>query len=111
MNYRQHFESAVEAIRRVICPTGKSATACASILSSPDRKNISVFPNPNQFYNSRRLVPTRGALRGRHGMMLLRTAKTCGPDAPTLASSLAELSAQATVARKPGHRGEHEISR
>jgi hypothetical protein len=87
MNYRQHFESAVEAIRRVICPTGKSATACASILSSPDRKNISVFPNPNQFYNSRRPVPTRGALRGRHERWVRDAmdaaasgARECGPD-------------------------------
>ncbi len=47
---------------------------------------------------------------------LLRTAKSCGPDAPTLASSLAEvLSAlpgsdktlvrEMTVAKEPGHRG------
>ena len=41
-----------------------------------------------------------------------RTAKPCGPDAPTLASSSWEASfSGATVARKPGHRGEHEISR
>ena len=51
-----------------------------------------------------------------------RTAKSCGPDAPTLASSFAEASAGptgpnsppirgATVAKKPGRRGEHEISR
>ena len=44
-------------------------------------------------------------------MTLSRTAKSCGPDAPTLASSLAELSAQTTVAKEPGHRGEHEGSR
>src|SRR5260370_5768256 len=37
-------------------------------------------------------------------MVLLRTAKTCGPDAPTLASSLRRYP-QATVAREPGHRG------
>ena len=54
--------------------------------------------------------------------MLQRTAKSCGPDAPTLASSLAEvLSArpgsektlirEMTVAKQPGHRGEHDISR
>src|SRR6202012_4381094 len=41
----------------------------------------------------------------------MRTAKSCGPNAPMLASSLAELFREATVARKPGHRGEHEISR
>src|SRR4029077_13450251 len=54
--------------------------------------------------------------------MLLRTAKSCGPDAPTLASSSRDgVSAQpgadrpqipqATVAKEPGHRGEREISR
>jgi len=41
----------------------------------------------------------------------LRTVKSCGPDAPTLASSFAERSAQAMVATKPGHQGEREISR
>ena len=39
-----------------------------------------------------------------------RTAKSCGPDAPTLASSLRRES-QATVANKPGHRGEREGNR
>src|SRR5258705_10858499 len=43
-------------------------------------------------------------------MMLKRTAKSCGSDAPGLASSLRE-DAQATVSNKPGHRGEHEVSR
>jgi hypothetical protein len=47
--------------------------------------------------------------------MLQRTAKSCGPDASTLASSLAELKSaqpgldktypQATVAKEPDHRG------
>ncbi len=42
-----------------------------------------------------------------------RTAKSCGPGAPTLALSPQgmETSLRATVARKPGHRGEHEASR
>src|SRR5258706_13340443 len=43
-------------------------------------------------------------------MMLMRTAKSCGSDAPGLASSLRE-DAQATVTTKPGHRGEREVSR
>ena len=43
-------------------------------------------------------------------MALTRTAKSCGPDAPTLASSLRE-EAQATVSNKPGHRGDREVSR
>ena len=42
--------------------------------------------------------------------MLKRTAKSCGSDAPMLASSLRE-EAQATVSNKPGHRGEREVSR
>jgi hypothetical protein len=38
------------------------------LLSSPSAKKIFRFStNPNHFYNSRRHVPTRGALRGRHG--------------------------------------------
>jgi hypothetical protein len=40
----------------------------------------------------------------------LRTAKSCGSDASTPASSLRE-EAQATVTKKPDRRGEHEISR
>src|SRR6267378_7511512 len=43
-------------------------------------------------------------------MMLKRTAKSCGSDAPGLASSLRE-DAQATVSNKHGHRGEREVSR
>src|SRR5213080_1688723 len=43
-------------------------------------------------------------------MALMRTAKSCGSDAPMLASSLRE-DAQMTVSNKPGHRGEHEVSR
>jgi hypothetical protein len=40
----------------------------------------------------------------------LRTAKSCGPDAPTLASSRwSDL--LATVTKKPGHRGEREGNR
>ena len=43
-------------------------------------------------------------------MMLKRTAKSCGSDAPMPASSLREA-AQATVSNKHGHREEHEVSR
>src|SRR6266704_3868155 len=43
-------------------------------------------------------------------MALTRRAKSCGSDAPMLASSLRE-EAQATVSNKPGHRGEHEGNR
>jgi hypothetical protein len=57
----------------------------------------------------------------RRRTVLLRTAKSCGPDASTPASSLAEVLRarpggqanirEATVTRKPDRRGEHEISR
>ena len=43
-------------------------------------------------------------------MMLMRTAKSCRSDAPMLASSLANFRGT-TVSNKPGHRGEHEVSR
>jgi hypothetical protein len=43
-------------------------------------------------------------------MTLMRTAKSCRSDAPMPVSSLREA-AQATVPNKPGHRGEHEVSR
>ena len=43
-------------------------------------------------------------------MMLMRTAKSCGSDAPMLASSLANFRGT-TVSNKPGHRGEREVSR
>ncbi len=53
--------------------------------------------------------------------MLQRTAKSCGPDTPTLVSSLRSCVGptglrqnnirEATVAKEPGHRGERDISR
>jgi hypothetical protein len=41
----------------------------------------------------------------------MRTAKSCGPDAPTLVSSWRKTIPLMTVANKPGHRGERDISR
>jgi len=40
----------------------------------------------------------------------LRTAKSCGPDTPTLVSSWRKQFPLATVANKPGHRGELEAT-
>ena len=79
----------------------------------------------NQWPQSARLVPTRGAYRDRHGRWArdamdallretsaaTRTAKSCGPDLPTLGSSLCVTSAQATVAKKPGTPRRARISR
>ena len=39
---------------------------------------------------------------------LARTAKSCGPDSPTLVSSCADAIRAAMGARKPGSQGEHE---
>src|ERR1700730_13584675 len=70
--------------------------------------------------------PKRGAFRDRHGRWArdavdaggaedesadLRTAKSCGPDASTPASSWLESFRPMTVTNKPDHRGEHEGSR
>ncbi len=41
----------------------------------------------------------------------MRTAKSRGPVPPTLGSSLAKTFRKVTVANKPGHRGEREVSR
>jgi hypothetical protein len=69
-------------------------------------------------------VPQRGDTRSsrpRGGMRwtlmalrtnaLKRTAKSCGPDAPTLASSLREATFAGDGGKQAGHRGEREISR
>jgi hypothetical protein len=37
----------------------------------------------------------------------LRTVKTCGPDAPTLAFKSRGKAREARVAKKPGHPGDH----
>src|ERR1700694_522600 len=86
-------------------PDGQITDSCPA----PPRKIFRFSADPNQLYKSRHPVPHRGALRGRHGrwvrdavdaaasgarmragrMMLTRTAKSCGPGAPTLASSFA----------------------
>src|SRR5674476_1195511 len=107
------------------CPTGKSLRDFQNPLSSPASKNILIFRNRKSVYTSPVLLRQRGA-RDRHGRgagcggrggadnerRVMRTAKSCGPDAPTLASSSWEASFSGmTVANKPGHWGERDISR
>ena len=92
-------------------------------MSTPFRK-IFCFPiHANHFYK-RRVLTHRGALRnvinaGRDAVdadgaiderRQRRTAKSCGPDTPTLGVKSAEVP-PATVAKEPGHRGEHEGNR
>src|SRR5882757_9339497 len=47
----------------LILPDGQITESCPA----PPQKIFRFSADPNQLYNSRRLVPTRGALRGRHG--------------------------------------------
>ena len=63
--------------------------------------------------SSRTLDGLRWTLMSRRRPRQKRTAKTCGPDAPLLASSCARLKrpGAAMVAKKPVHQGEHAISR
>jgi hypothetical protein len=91
----------------------------------PFPKIFPFAPDPNQFYISRCLVPLEGRIAivtdaGRDAVdaggasdegVCLRTAKSCGPDASTLAFKLAESISQATVTTKPDHRGEREGNR
>jgi hypothetical protein len=44
-------------------------------------------------------------------MVLMRTAKSCGPDASTLAFKFVQDTARMTVTREPDHRGEPEGNR
>jgi hypothetical protein len=101
-------------------PDGQITLACQLSLakSSPASKNILFFrirkspyihpvpPTEGCFANVTNAgwdaVDVDGAL-DESGCR--RTAKTCGPDASTPASSL--QFSQATVATKPDHRGEH----
>jgi hypothetical protein len=87
--------------RQVICPTtGKSVTRVSGV-SSPVRKNISLNPSGKSLLQLRPSRPkegrwpssrTLGGMRWTRMARLTsahtsRTAKSCGPDAPTLASS------------------------
>jgi hypothetical protein len=103
------------------CLPGKSAKTCPA----PSTK-IFLFPAyPNHFYNSRRPAPSQGALAivtdverdavdadgAFDERRLRRTAKSCGPDASTPASSWRMHFPPMTVTKKPDHRGEHEGNR
>ena len=98
-------------------------------MSSPSRKNISLSTSGKSLLELSPSTPKEGrfAIVTNAGLdavdaagvrcakacwtkRLLRTAKSCGSDAPTLVSSR-RSNPSATVARKPGHRGEHDISR
>jgi hypothetical protein len=109
------------------CPAsaGKSLSL-VDPASSPFCKNILLRSSPKSLLKLAPSCPAEGRLAivtnvgagcGGRGCALdewrlRRTAKSCGPDAPTLASSSREASfSGATVANKPGHRGEREGNR
>src|SRR4030088_950901 len=85
----------------LICPTGKSATSCAFCLVQPQLKKYFCFSEIKSVVYPRHPVPQRGVSRSSRTLVQdavdaggakdesvdLRTAKSCGPDAPTLASS------------------------
>jgi hypothetical protein len=97
----------------------------ATPLSSPSRKNILIFRRAESLYILRRPVLPRGVSRSsrtRGGMrwtqgalktraLSLRTEKSCGPDAPVLASSSRKATFADDGGKKAGRRGEHEGSR
>jgi len=105
----------------LICPTGWFS----EFASSPSLKNISSLPKRKSRVWVWRLAPPRGAYRDRHGTWRgMRWTRSCATakrnDAdgksvwsrsPDAGIKLAEDSRQATVATKPGHRGERAISR
>jgi len=112
---------------RQIDPTGKSLLIFRSHVKPQNQKYFA--SHPTQISSLiRAVLPTEGRAHVTNAerdavdaaasgermqagrMTLMRTAKSCGSDAPGLASSLRE-EAQATVATKPGHRGDHEVSR
>jgi hypothetical protein len=103
-------------------PTVKSL----SRLSSPPLQKYSDFPKTQITFITLPVLSHRGAARDRHGrgtgcggrvgafdeQRRMRTAKSCGPDASTLASSSWEASfSGVTVTKKPDRRGELDISR
>jgi len=93
-------------------------------VQSPQLKIFRFAINPNQIHICA-VLSHRGAARDRHGRgagcdgrgwrfrrrRLRRTAKSCGPDASTLAFKLAQKTVPATVTNKPDHRGDHEGNR
>src|SRR6478736_2321739 len=112
---------------RQINPSGKSLLIFRSHVKPQNQKYFASHPNQISSLISA-VLPTEGrahvtnaernavdaAASGKQvragRMMLKRTAKSCGSDAPMPASSVREA-AQATVSNKHGHREEHEVSR
>ena len=113
-----------DAVCQLICPT----SARCEFLSTPVWKNNSVFQNAKALYGLRHPVSMRGALRvvtkreagcgGRGGIirrtMPMRTAKPCGPGAPTQVPSWRQCFSHCADdgdKKARSHRGDHGVSR
>jgi hypothetical protein len=119
----QRDEMALGRTSAGISPTGKSAGGPAICLSSPICKNISLHGLVETALSIPLSRPTEGRFAivtnaGRDAVdadgagderRLRWTAKSCGPDASTPASSWRSNS-PATVTNKPDRRGEHEVT-
>ena len=109
--------------------TGKSLLIIRNRVKPQNQKYFAFPEGANQCMCSANPAHTRGVSRSsrcvglgmrwtlwrqvyfsRRTKTLGRTAKSCGPGAATLASSL-RSDLQVTVAKEPAHRGEHEVSR
>src|SRR6266404_5949350 len=102
-------------------PDGQITSDFQKSCQAPFAKIFLFSPDPNQFTDSPRLVPHRGVSRSsrtRGGMrwtraaretnaVCLRTAKSCGSDAPILGVKPVRRSAGDGVKQR-GHRGERE---
>jgi hypothetical protein len=98
---------------RMICPSCQSAASGAVDLD-PKSNAESAHPVPHE---GRIAIVTDAGWDAVDAAALLtnsaslRTAKSCGPDASTLAFKLVAATLLATVTTKPDHRGEHEGNR
>jgi hypothetical protein len=106
-------------------PDGQIKSPSGKIKVQPLDEKYSDFPKPQ--INSITLASrsTGGAARDRHGRgtgcdgrgrafdewRVMRTAKSCGPDASTLAFKSVEAISLMTVTKEPDHRGDHEGNR
>jgi hypothetical protein len=93
----------------LICPVQSRFRKYSALIGRRSVASSALFRSARGAYRHRHERWARNAmdvlaLRGERRVK--RTAKSCGPDAPTLASSFAgSNSHEATVATKPGHRG------
>jgi len=97
-------------------PDGQIAALFRATFQSPDQKFSAFAVGQNIFRSLGRPALTRGALRDRHETLARdamdalalsdewcqpRTAKSCGPDIPTLISSLREMTRRRRSQQSP----------